>query len=130
MALRYTLKENVIWPAGWYRGTIQSVEEVPGKFDAPSVRIVIALEHDGEQRDQWAHCSLPTSRRHKGYLWYQQITGEVPEDEVVMDNILGLDTEAFLEVGIKEDGTETNRVVSFRRPRPKAAANDALFDNE
>ena len=128
MALVYELHENEIWPAGWYRGTIRSVEETEGKF-GPQVKLVIDLVNGAEERSQWAFCTLPTSRRHKGYLWYTQITGEIPEDSLRMDNLLGLDTEVRLEVTIREsDGAEINSVVAFRRPRRASAeANGNLF---
>ena len=128
MALVYELHENEIWPAGWYRGTIRSVEETEGKF-GPQVKLVIDLVNGAEERSQWAFCTLPTSRRHKGYLWYTQITGEIPEESLRMDNLLGLDTEVRLEVTIREsDGAEINSVVAFRRPRRASAeANGNLF---
>ena len=128
MALVYELRENDVWPSGWYRGTISSVEETEGKF-GPQVKLVIDLVNGAEERSQWAFCTLPTSRRHKGYLWYTQITGEIPEDSLRMDNLLGLDTEVRLEVTIREsDGAEINSVVAFRRPRRASAeANDNLF---
>ena len=128
MALVYELRENDVWPSGWYRGTISSVEETEGKF-GPQVKLVIDLVNGAEERSQWAFCTLPTSRRHKGYLWYTQITGEIPEDSLRMDNLLGLDTEVRLEVTIREsDGAEINSVVAFRRPRRASAeANGNLF---
>jgi len=41
-----------------------------------------------------------------------------------MGDLLGMDTEARLDVKVKEDGTERNVIVAFRRPTKAAAATD------
>ena len=59
----------------------------------------------------------------RGYLWYTQITGEIPENTIRLDNLLGLDTEVRLDVTIREsDGEEINTVAGFRRPKATATA--------
>ena len=127
MSLTFHVRTDELWPAGWYPATIQSVERVPNKFaDDESLKFVVLLRReDGEAREHWDWCSLPTSTKSKGYAWYRGVMGtDPPKGTCPMGDLLGMDCEARLEVKVKEDGTERNTIVAFRRPT-KAGATTA-----
>ena len=132
MSLTFHVRTDELWPAGWYPATIKSVERVPNKFaDDESLKFIVLLRReDGEEREHWDWCSLPTSTKSKGYAWYRGVMGaDPPKGTCPMGDLLGMDTEARLDVKVKEDGTERNVIVAFRRPT-KAGATTATEDDD
>ena len=110
MSLTFHVRTDELWPAGWYPATIKSVERVPNKFaDDESLKFIVLLRReDGEEREHWDWCSLPTSTKSKGYAWYRGVMGaDPPKGTCPMGDLLGMDCEARLEVKVKEDGGKT-----------------------
>ena len=80
MSLTFNVRTDELWPSGWYPATIKSVERVPNKFaDDESLKFIVLLRReDGEEREHWDWCSLPTSTKSKGYAWYRGVMGADP----------------------------------------------------
>lgn len=122
MSLKLTMTEgfDLHTPDEWLPGSLVSIEEFPGQYDAPALKWVFQLDED--EREEWQFSSQKLSPKAKLYKWLAGLDPDnLPEAGEVVDfeKYVGTRVEVMFEQE-KVDGLLVERVTRVRAEKKQA----------
>lgn len=123
MSLKLTMTEGfeLHTPDEWLPGSLVSIEEFPGQYDAPALKWVFQLDED--EREEWQFSSQKLSPKAKLYKWLAGLDPDnLPEAGEIVDfeKYVGTRVEVMFEQE-KVDGLMVERITKIRAEKKTGA---------